>query len=377
VPPTNSQTYEHIQARLHERARAPVKKKIGIDFPLRGFVECGECGEPLTACWSRSGTGKKHPYYLCYNRDCASARKSIPRDKLEGEFVQIVARLQPSERMVTLAHAMFKDAWDQRVAQGKAAQAHPRNLLSDLAKQTDRMPERIVESDNAAVIAAYERKVADLENRKLILSEQLETEGKPHHAFEDMFELALSFLSNPWKLWASGQYHLRRIVLRLAFSDHVTYCRQSGLSNVKIALPFNILMGFSGTKFEVAHRAGFEPTTPRFVVWCSIQLSYRCFQAPLPGRARPGGLAAAMPGHRGGGHGARGLGVARAPAQRKPPPGLPLASPRPPAGLPWAGWTNAGARSGVGRLVRAAFWRPGGAPRHPPFTPRASGDHIP
>ncbi len=28
----------------------------------------------------------------------------------------------------------------------------------------------------------------------------------------------------------------------------------------------------------MAHRGGFEPPTPRFVVWCSIQLSYRCFQ---------------------------------------------------------------------------------------------------
>ena len=26
----------------------------------------------------------------------------------------------------------------------------------------------------------------------------------------------------------------------------------------------------------LAHRGGFEPPTPRFVVWCSIQLSYRC-----------------------------------------------------------------------------------------------------
>ena len=32
----------------------------------------------------------------------------------------------------------------------------------------------------------------------------------------------------------------------------------------------------------MAHRAGFEPTTPRFVVWCSIQLSYRCFGAAQP-----------------------------------------------------------------------------------------------
>ena len=71
-----------------------------------------------------------------------------------------------------------------------------------------------------------------------------------------MFELALSFLSNPWKLWASGPYHLRRIVLRLAFSDRVAYCRQNGFSNVKTTLPFNILRGISRTKLELAHRTG-------------------------------------------------------------------------------------------------------------------------
>ncbi len=26
----------------------------------------------------------------------------------------------------------------------------------------------------------------------------------------------------------------------------------------------------------MVHRRGVEPLTPRFVVWCSIQLSYRC-----------------------------------------------------------------------------------------------------
>jgi hypothetical protein len=43
-----------------------------------------------------------------------------------------------------------------------------------------------------------------------ILSERLETEGKPHHALEDMSELALSFLSNPWKFRDSGECRLRR-----------------------------------------------------------------------------------------------------------------------------------------------------------------------
>jgi hypothetical protein len=83
------------------------------------------------------------------------------------------------------------------------------------------------------VIGAYEKKVADLENKKLILSEKLETGGRPQRSFEESFELAWSFLSNPWKLWVSDEYRQRRIVLRLAFSDRVTYCRKNGFRTSK------------------------------------------------------------------------------------------------------------------------------------------------
>jgi hypothetical protein len=44
------------------------------------------------------------------------------------------------------------------------------------------------------------------------------------------------------------------------------------------------------TAVRLAHRAGFEPTTPRFVVWCSIQLSYRCLpslRSSRQARGRP------------------------------------------------------------------------------------------
>lgn len=35
---------------------------------------------------------------------------------------------------------------------------------------------------------------------------------------------------------------------------------------------------------EMVHREGFEPSAPRFVVWCSIQLSYRCIAGPTGGK---------------------------------------------------------------------------------------------
>ncbi|MGH1479474.1 MAG: recombinase zinc beta ribbon domain-containing protein [Geminicoccales bacterium] len=75
-----------MQSRLSTGAKAPARKDINADVPLRGFVLCEDCSKPLTACWFKSKTGKKHPYYLCPTKTCASYRKSIRRDALEGEF---------------------------------------------------------------------------------------------------------------------------------------------------------------------------------------------------------------------------------------------------------------------------------------------------
>ncbi|MCV2890126.1 recombinase family protein [Ruegeria aquimaris] len=62
------ETYLKVQQRLREGARAPARKDISEDFPLRGFVTCGDCDKPLTACWSKSKTGAKHPYYMCFTK---------------------------------------------------------------------------------------------------------------------------------------------------------------------------------------------------------------------------------------------------------------------------------------------------------------------
>src|SRR5690606_27564415 len=93
---------------------------------------------------------------------------------------------------------------------------------------------------------------------------------------------ALRFLSSPWKIWQNADVIGRKTVLRLAFSQPLPYCRKEGLRTPDLAFPFKALAGLSTPKSEMAHRGGFEPPTPRFVVWCSIQLSYRCMpMAPL------------------------------------------------------------------------------------------------
>ena len=69
---------------------------------------------------------------------------------------------------------MFKDAWNQRLAQAKQAVSGLKNDVKQIEKQIDQLLDRIVETENRTVISAYENKIATLEKQKLIAAEKLQ-----------------------------------------------------------------------------------------------------------------------------------------------------------------------------------------------------------
>jgi hypothetical protein len=121
---------------------------------------------------------------------------------------------------------------------------------------------------------------------KLVAAEKPTGQAAGQRPFDQMFELAMAFLANPWKLWVSERLEDKRTCLKLLFKDHLEYHRNDGVRTAKTTLPFNILGGLKMPKCEMARPKGFEPLTPRFVVWCSIQLSYG--RAPSQGGRRGG-----------------------------------------------------------------------------------------
>ena len=254
------QTYERIQQRIKGGARVFSSKEIGEDFPLRGYTVCADCGGPLTAGWSKSKTGKKHPYYHCFTKGCACRGKSIKRDLIEEQFGTLMEGLRPSAQTAALFKDLFFKAWDER---GSRAEEIAKALRGDLRKseqQIEQLLDRIVESSTASVIAAYERRIANLEREKLAIIEKLQANAFPKRGSTEQFELAFRFLENPHELWASERLDDRKLVLKLTFADRLAYCRNGGFRTPQTTLPFKALEAVQSGKCKMAERVGFEPT---------------------------------------------------------------------------------------------------------------------
>lgn len=230
-------TYEKIKKRLANPDKLIVRKDMRADFPLRGSALCGDCGHSLTACWSKSKTGVRHPYYLCHNRACISHRKSIRRDVIEGAVENALRTVSPGKSLFALARAMLKDLWDGRLESEQARAKEAQARLRELDKQIDALLNRIVDATSPRVIAAYEARIEGLEKDKLVLKEQTARASATPHTFEEMFELACQFLSNPYEIWRNGTLTLRKMVLKMVFPAGLTYHRENGLRTPELSLP--------------------------------------------------------------------------------------------------------------------------------------------
>ena len=252
--------FEQIQERLQGKAYAPARADINHDFPLRGAVACACCGHVMTSCWSKSKTGKRHPYYMCFQKGCPDYRKSIRRDEMEGAFEAMLRQLTPGPVLIKLVSAMFKDAWDRQATQAKAGLKAVKTKISGLDKDIAALLDRIVSAQNERVIGAYESRIDALEREKLALNEKLVQEPKKQRPFEEMFELTLRFLSNPYNLWKNGRAEDRKTVLRLVFSGPLEYQRNEGFRTPETSSVFNTIRRIEMPKGKLAERKGFEPS---------------------------------------------------------------------------------------------------------------------
>jgi site-specific DNA recombinase len=273
-PLISFETYTRIQERLNGKARAPVRVDVNEAFALRGFLTCADCDHPMTANFSKGSKGKHYPYYLCRQSGCPSNSKSIARDKVEAAFGELLKTLSPARELFDLAAAIFRDLWDDQAGKAKERKKAMTKEVIEIDRKAAQVVDRIVDAESKTVIGALEKRLDELEQRKLLLAENIAKCGTPTRDYDETFRTSMEFLASPWILWESDLLEDRRAAVKLTFSDQLKYDRKEGFRTPQISLPFKALRDICDCNEVMARPAGFEPTAPRLGIWCSILLSY-------------------------------------------------------------------------------------------------------
>jgi site-specific DNA recombinase len=264
-------TYQAVQERLNAKPKVPTHTNTQSDFALRGFIDCADCGNTLTACWSK-GRGKHYPYYLCQTRGCPSKGKSVRREVLESQFEEMLTQLRPSPELHELAVEMFRDLWNMRAAAGDTIKAQISAEVQKVEKDIVSLIDRIMAASSTTLVSAYEKRVHDLEIEKAVLREKIANCGRPLISFDDSYRTALEFLENPKNLWESNKLEDKRAVLKLVFASRLSYHRDGGFRTAKTSIPFrffNDLDEEDSSESEMVPGAGIEPATRGFSIRCS------------------------------------------------------------------------------------------------------------
>lgn len=259
-PLISLEMFNTIQERLLGKRRAPIRADLNEDFPLRGHVCCASCEKPMTANWSK-GTHKSYAYYLCRTKGCPENGKSIPKDKLEGDFEKLLEALEPAPSLVKLAEKVFRDLWEHQTNKASVKKVEIKQQIAELEKETAQLLKRLIDSDVKAVVRTYESRIAEIEMQKNLLLEKLDKRDVPSLSFDETFRTAIAFLVNPCFLWKSDKLEEKRMAIKLTFPSQVLYHRNEGVRTAELSLPFKVLGNFFGLKREMAHPERFERPT--------------------------------------------------------------------------------------------------------------------
>ncbi len=228
-----------------------------VNFPLRRFLHCSECGTPLTGGSSKSATGKTYDYYHCYQ---CRAVKSLRADKAAGEFLELLKRLRAGAPFTREFATVLKQEWSKRTGDSGFV---VRKLRADLKEQQG-LQEKLVAAylkGDRAIIPIFERMNRKFEDDIVALKIQIADADMEKATFEQLWEFSKSFLVDIATAWERADLDQKQRVQNVLFPSGLKYHPEEGILNSDNNCLFNELEGFVSGKMFLVRPERFELPT--------------------------------------------------------------------------------------------------------------------
>lgn len=224
-------------------------------FPLRNFVLCAQCSRPLTAAFSTGKSGKKFPYYRCYNRHCTGL-KSISKGKLEEQFYEYLKEIIPDKRYTKAIKHMALEVWEKNYKEFNISQ----DQLTTEIRQLKREKRNTFDLLGKGLISETDFK-EQLDNIKISIDEKetsLTETPKDNFDFGQALDSCFNFFETIPDYWKEIEYSEKIKLQSSIFSKKPTY-QNSTFETPKFSLIFQQKREFASANPPVVARRGIEP----------------------------------------------------------------------------------------------------------------------
>lgn len=201
------------------------RPKGNPDFPLRAFVRCATCGKGLTGGHATGRNKVKHARYWCWNSMC-SAKVGVSKEKLEEDWIRLLAMYQPTEEFIREQGNIATKAWEQRQARtAEDSRALTIRLQDQITLNQKlvlaKLKGEVTQADFDAVKPAIEKEIADTEDAK----KALEMESGTMLSLIEAMKLKLVNLVDTWRIGGMSE---RCELQNAMFPDGLPYSSKHG-----------------------------------------------------------------------------------------------------------------------------------------------------
>lgn len=234
------------------------RKRVSPDFPLRGFVSCTECGQKLTASYSK-GNGGKYPYYHHQKGGCPESTFT-PKITFEQNFAEFLGEISPRhKRFEKVFKAVVMDVWQSNYKKLDAENERVRKELVGLEKERQKVFDlhRGGTYSDSEFTEQKDRINEIIQQKKLYLEEKRVEEFNMEEALGHCFE----FVRDSAKTWIElaklPEFQLR--FQNLVFpQEKITY-NGVKFGTDKVSLVYEINQQSGAEKSKVVTLRGIEP----------------------------------------------------------------------------------------------------------------------
>ena len=257
-PLISTSLWQKCQDLLHKKSNHATAHRLvnNPEFPLRRFTTCGSCNHPLTACWSKGGSGGKYGYYYCVNKSCDKFSVMVTIKNMHDGFFDYLTVTKPKEEYLVL----FKEAFIRRYHERK------KEFKDDYFKKIKEIEKLELEKKEVAIKGAkgiypdltLKELLNDYEQKILLGKNSLNELHHEELEIEPLLDKAFEVIRTLEKGWYEALPENKIKLQRLIYPAGVSY-QYSGFSNSELNFSFALINDFAVQSSTNVILIGIEP----------------------------------------------------------------------------------------------------------------------